>query len=540
MPILPISSPPLRPKWQTALMIALLGVFFTINVLSLRHLSLTADEEKHYLYGSNILALNSDRFDDSKMPFSAWNALPYKLSGLLPGGAIRTFFQEFSTARFMTILFSVGVAYMVYHWTRALYGYSAGLLALFLYTWDPNIIAHSMLVTTDIYATGMTLFALFFFWKFLNRPNWKTGALSAFVLGVSQLAKYTCIFLYPLFLLIVLVFFYKKWFLALQQKETRKLLQSLSKTSWYVLMFLLIGILVINLGFLFNKTFTPLQSYTFSSELFQTIQGKLAGVGGLPVPVPYPYVEGLDLVRFRERSGYGFGRIYLFGELHEREGFPGYYFFTTLFKMPIATQIILLAAFVVYFRRFNGASILQNEPFILLPALFFAVYFNFFYHAQIGIRFVIILFPLLYVFSGSLLRNGFPVSRSQRIAAGTLALYLIFSVLSYHPHYIPYINELVLDRRFAYKYLADSNLDWEQADFYLDDYLAEHPNARVEPLRPRDGTTIVSVNALVGVTGERDQFAWLRENFEPVEHIAYAYLVFRVSPQELEAVLSAP
>ena len=585
MSILSISPPPSLPKWHTALVVTLLGIFFTINVLSLRHLSLTADEEKHYLYGSNILALNSDRFDDSKMPFSAWNALPQKLSGLLPGGAFRTFFQEFSIARFMTILFSMGVAYTVYHWTRTLYGNYAGLLALFLYTWDPNIIAHSMLVTTDIYATGMTLFSLVFFWKFLNGPNWKTGAVSALVLGVSQLAKYTCIFLYPLFLLMTLMFFSKKWIGVLRQKDYRELLRSLSKVSLYVLMFLLSSILVINIGFLFNKTFTPLQSYQFSSELFQSIQQKLAGVGGLPVPVPYPYVEGLDLVRFRERSGYGFGRIYLFGELHESEGFLGYYFFATLFKMPIATQIILLIAVVVYFKKFNLETFLQNEQFILLPALFFAIYFNFFYHAQIGIRFFILLFPLLYVFSGGLLRDGMenmvqqrlrktetsevskrhvfrsetsfanesftesspkdfrslsPIPAKYKIAGGVLALYLILSVLSYHPHYIPYFNELVLDRRFAYKYLADSNLDWEQADFYLDDYLAEHPNARVEPLRPRDGLTIVSVNALVGVTGERDQFAWLRDNFEPVEHIAYAYLVFKITPQELEAILSAP
>jgi hypothetical protein len=116
----------------------------------------------------------------------------------------------------------------------------------------------------------------------------------------------------------------------------------------------------------------------------------------------------------------------------------------------------------------------------------------------------------------------------------------VVSVLSYHPHYIPYFNEIVWDRRYAYKYLADSNLDWGQADFYLEDYLAENPNARVEPLQPRDGTTIVSVNALVGVEGERDRYAWLRENFEPVDTIGYMYLVYEISTPEFRSVFPQP
>jgi len=530
-------TPPQTPQPKcTAFVIALLAAFFTINILSLRHLSPTADEEKHYLYGTNLLALNSDRFDDSKMPFSALNALPNQLSGLFPEGPLRIFMQEFYTARLVTILFSAGVAFMVYHWAKQLYGNYASLLALSLYTWDPNLIAHSMLVTTDIYAVGMMLFSFYFFWKFLNQPTWKNGLLSAFVLGLSQLAKYTCVFLYPLFILLAVVFFFKKWFPALRQREYRKLLRYFSKLILYTFMFMMISILVINIGFLFNRTFTPLQSYKFSSDLFQTIQEKLTGFGNLPVPVPYPYLQGLDMVRFRERTGFGFGRMYLFGELRENEGFPGYYFYATLLKMPIAIQILILVTLVSYLRRFKWGFFLQNEQILLLPTLFFTIYFNFLYQAQIGIRYFIIVFPLLYILCGSLLRNWEQISQRQKVVGGVLALYLMLSVLSYHPHYIPYFNEIVLDRRFAYKYLADSNLDWGQADFYLDDYLAAHPNARVEPRKPRDGTSIVSVNALVGVVGERDQFDWLRENFEPVETIAYMYLVYKISTPEFRRV----
>ena len=44
----------------------LLGIFFAISLLSMRQKTLTVDEDGHWQYGAQILALNSDRFDDSK------------------------------------------------------------------------------------------------------------------------------------------------------------------------------------------------------------------------------------------------------------------------------------------------------------------------------------------------------------------------------------------------------------------------------------------------------------------------------------------
>lgn len=523
-------------KTHLALVLSLLAVFLTLNLLSLRHLAPTTDEEKHFLYGQMILELDSTRFDDSKMPFSALNALPQKLSGLFPAGAIRTLLQELATARLMTILFSTGVALLVYRWTREIYGLHAGIVALFLYTWDPNLIAHSMLVTTDLYSVGMALFSLYFFWKFLHKPDWKSGFLSATVLGLSQLAKYTSVFLYPLFLLIALIFYAPQALSLWWEKAYRPILQFLSRFIGVAALFLLVSLLIINLGFLFNRTFTPLPDYSFDSNLFQTIQQKLSPLGNLPVPVPYPYLQGLDMVRDREQTGFGFGRIYLLGQLRESEGFKGYYFFATLLKMPLAVQGILLYALISYVRGFRWSTFRHTDQFFVLPALFFTLYFNFFYNAQIGIRYFLLVYPLLYLLAGRLLEHWPQITRPQKVLGGILAAYTVISVLSYHPHYIPYFNELVWDRRFAYCYLADSNLDWDQADFYLEDYLALHPNARVEPLRPRDGLTIVSVNALVGVTGSRDQFAWLRDNFVPTETIAYAYLVYDISTQEFKKV----
>ena len=106
-------------------------------------------------------------------------------------------------ARFVTILFSALLALLVFHWSRSLYGFAGGLATLVLYVFDPNIIAHSQLVTTDIYVTGMITFSCYWLWKYANSGRFRDGLICALVLGFSQLAKYTALVLVPLFLIML-------------------------------------------------------------------------------------------------------------------------------------------------------------------------------------------------------------------------------------------------------------------------------------------------------------------------------------------------
>jgi hypothetical protein len=327
----------------------MLIIFFCINLGSIQHETFTTDELKHYQYGANILNLDSSRFDDSKMPFSALNALPKKIAPYIPVGRIRLYFEKIESGRLITILFSLGIAYLVYHWSRSLYGPLAGLLALFLYAFDPNIIAHSGLITTDIYATGMIALSIYTFWCFSNKPNWKTATWSAIAVGLAQIAKYSCAYLYPILLGIIIIRYLPQVSRFLHAKNNRQIWRDLLSVGKYSLYFILISIAIINIGFLFNQTMTPLEDYVFRSELFQNIQEKLAPIGAVPVPVPYPYLEGLDWVQARERTGTGYGNIYLLGELHSGENFKGYYVAASLLKVPIATQIFILLSLGLYF-----------------------------------------------------------------------------------------------------------------------------------------------------------------------------------------------
>jgi hypothetical protein len=394
--------------------------------------------------------------------------------------------------------------------------------------------AHSQLVTTDLYAVCMITISVYYFWRFNHERSWKNALISAMALGIGQLAKFTSVFLYPLFILMYLLFDLPQLIAFIKQKEIREIGRYLWKGSAFLLVFVLIGISIINIGYLFNGTLTPLGDYAFKSDLFNVLQERLSFMGQVPLPLPVPFLEGLDWTKYNDVAGDNQGYVYLLGNLYtDGKGVPGYFFVAMLLKVPIPIWVVILWALYQYFAKEDKGDFWKKEQFMLVPVTFFLIYFNFFFHTQLGIRFILIIFPLLYVFSSRLLGN-LDTIRAQKLAAvGVLSIYLVVSNLSYFPHYLAYFNEFVWRRELAYKYLADSNLDWGQNDYYLKQYLGEHPDVLYRQRRPEAGTIVVSVNELVGIWGQTGKFAWLRENFEPVATIGYSYLIYQVTDEDI-------
>ncbi len=250
------------------------------------------------------------------------------------------------------------------------------------------------------------------------------------------------------------------------------------------------------------------------------------------MPFPKPFLQGLDRVKFYDTTGMTYGNIYLNGELRVNKGrqfsgFKGYFLYCIFYKMPIATLLFLILATIQYFRKNLNRDWLQNEVFIFAPILFYLFFYNFGFNSNIGIRYIIVIFPMLYIFCGNLLKDWESIETKSKVVYLGLLVYLSISVASYYPHYLSYFNEFVWDRTKAYKYLADSNIDWGQNRWYLSQYLKTDNSSVVEPDIPTSGRIIVGVNNLVGIRHPQ-RFRWLRENFEPIGHITYSYLIFDV------------
>jgi hypothetical protein len=525
---------------------ALLAFLLLVETTSLRHKGLTTDEPLHYQYGYRVLRGTPQRtsaLNASTMPFSSVHAMTSGNLALFEWMVripIDTSWSgQLKRGRYATIAFSLLLALYVATWSYELYGRNGALLSLSLYVFNPNLLAHGQLVTADLPAALMTTVALYHFWQFLKLGGKRRALFSAVTLGLSQLAKYSCIYLYPIFVVIAAIYCRAPRAAGTEKTTWWHRWASLLR-RWFIgiAFFAVVSIIAINLGFGFDGFGTPLSRYALKDPFFKKLQATPI-VGSLPLPLPVPYIQGLDLIKFEARMGQAWGNIYMAGQLRVNHhdgtlrGFPGYYFYAALFKEPIAKQIIFLAALLGFFSKrgqMGKPGLRREEIFLLVPILVYWTYFNFFYNTQIGIRYVLPVFALATIFCGRFLVD--PESKLRRYAAVILVVWAAASTLSYYPHFISYFNEFVPDRKLAYRYLADSNLDWRGNEWYLDQYIRRHPRAIVDPRKPQAGRIIVPVNALVGVNRSPEEYRWLREHFTPVDHIAYSYLVYHV-PKEM-------
>ena len=139
-------------------------------------------------------------------------------------------------AKIPQLLFFILAAVIIFIWSRKLYGSKASLIALFLFSFSPTVLAHSRFVTTDMPALFGILLATFFFVKYLEKPTKKNLCLAGLMLGVAQLTKFSVFLLVPFFLVLAILY-------GLLKSEKSKIL-----TTYYLL---LTTILIIIIGFLF-------------------------------------------------------------------------------------------------------------------------------------------------------------------------------------------------------------------------------------------------------------------------------------------------
>jgi 4-amino-4-deoxy-L-arabinose transferase-like glycosyltransferase len=503
-------------------------------------MSATYDEESHLDYGNRTLHFHPDRssiLDDSKMPISALNAIPRATARILENhhAALRlvSLLRGFRVARLATVLATLALGFFVYLWAYDLYGPRAALASSLLFVLSPNISAHGTLVTTDLYFALGVIVSLYYFRRYLLRPMLRNACLSALTLALAQLTKPFAIYLYGVagcFLLLP--------FVLPNLRPTAGTLLTRRSITIYAGLVLVFFLVVLNVGFSFDRPFIPLGGYRFQSVSFIRLQ-TLPVLRSFPVPLPYPYLQGLDMVKKNEQNGSTFGNIYLLGELGNHldpsfRGFKSYYATALFFKEPIALQILFVLGLVWVWKNRSLSDFFFDEALLLVAAAILLAWLSFFNRAQIGVRHMLPFFAIDVIIAGAAFVCLNSMSRVRKAILCLLVLWLGVSVASYYPHMIPYMNEWVFNRKLAYKILADSNLDWGQNRRLVENFLKNNPDVIADPTAPVSGRILVRADILVGVTETMpNQMLWLRCCHEPVAHVGYAHLLFVVRASDL-------
>ncbi|MBL8848891.1 MAG: glycosyltransferase family 39 protein [Planctomycetaceae bacterium] len=399
-------------------------------------------------------------------------------------------FWLFTLARWACIPFSLLGGIVCWRWGRSLFGESAGLLALTLWCFCPNILGNGALVTPDVPAAALGVLAAFCFWRWLCRPTWTSALIAGASLGLAELCKLTWVVLFGLWPAIWLI----AQFVEFQRAKPASGIGARTPGVGQLTVVLLMGLYVLNLGYAFDGSFRRLDSYPFFSR---TLAGETRDrnsdppgnrfvgtwLGALPVPLPYDYLTGMDL----QKQDFEVGKTsYLRGEF-KQGGWWYYYLYAAAVKLPLGLLVLIPVASWLAFFRCARLALVDALPLLLPPLVVFVLVssqtgFNrYFRYVVPALPFVFIAISRVALFFSTATSTTLAASRPflavRAISLAAIA-WAVASSLYYCPHSLSYFNEFAGGPRRGHDHLIDANIDWGQDLFLLREWIAEHPEAR--------------------------------------------------------------
>lgn len=498
-------------RWALPIAALLLLAFLGLGLGSALQKSATRDEGVHLARGVAILKTGDFRLSIHHPPLmNVLSALPLFLSGrniVFPEGdpswqnADKDRFAEVLAqanrqnlllflflGRLPTLLLAALLGCFLFRFCRELFGTKAGLLSLTLYCGDPTIIAHSRLITTDLAVTAGAFFVIYALWRFDQAPSLRRLTALSVLLGLALLTKYSALLLVPLVLVILATAYWlnAEFRAALGATDfrgaagfrgapdPRRAIRALRAT-----LFLILGIII-------------------------TLLVLWSGYGFDLAPWPWSrYLHGFLTTEqlLHHASNYFLGQT-------SNHGFRSYYLVLFLLKTPLGTLCLLLLS-VIPLKSFGarltpGAQPLKLLPlFIFLPAITFFMAASFLNDLNLGVRYVLPAYPILFVWIGRLAaepkallgarltlgarptlgarltpgarsaHSAQPLPRWRRYVVPALAAWTVAASLWIWPDYLMYWNPVAGGPDRAWR-IAVAGEDWGQDLPGLARYVKEH------------------------------------------------------------------
>ncbi len=450
-------------------------------LLSMRLKSATFDEP--YYFSSGYAYLTKGRFDLNRehpplmkylfgVPMLFLDCLP---ADEVPNWAKANIFQQNYGASFLfenrpdadailfwarcpTVVVSLLLGFLVWTWAKQLYGVGGGVVALLLYCFSPNILAHSRLATLDLGVSAGLFAASFFLWRLYQQPSLGRTLWAGCALGGALLVKFTAVAfcgLVPAFLIAAIIHHQKvepPRTLDRRRRKRARQPRGRHQRSDDRQPFRLVGATASVLAL---AAMIVTFAYGFGRfGLAEYVSGFKLGV------LEREYLTNPDYKSFC------WGR-------YSATGFGWYHLAAFLLKTPIPT-LLLTAASVAWLATRRPRRYF-NELFLVAPILLFflitvPVQINF------GLRYILPVYPFLFVLLAgtvtALWRSG--RWKISRIILPILGCWYVASTVMVYPNYLPYFNELIGGPANGIHYLDDSNIDWGQDLKQLARYVRQH------------------------------------------------------------------
>ncbi len=584
-------------RWAPVLVAVLLSCFAVQAISSMRQKSVTIDEMMYVAAGYYHLKTGDFTFNMtntplmkviSAVPLLALNPdlppmekAPRELSITDQWRYARAFMYDnrvdadklLFAARLPTVALAIVLGLYLYIWGSRMFGSPAGVLALALFSFSPNILAHARLATHDVGLAAFMFIACYYFWRYLSAPSARHLLLCGVATGSAILVKTTAIFLAPVFIVFGLYCIAGRgglgtWerlpFVSRVPADNPRARQAVSGV-WALIAIGAVALVTLNAGYLFQGSGTSIASYP-GHEGSADDSGLKQFVRSVPLPVPMPFTQVFLEQRALTATN---ANVYFAGELHRH----GKWYLTAvavLLKTPLALFVLLIAALAFAFR----ASPLLHAEWLALAAIGVVLFVFSFVVAQApSVRYVLPMYPFMHLLVGRLAVPAVMNRRIARFGIPALLLWYLGASGSIHQHYLAYFNESIGGPSNGYRYLANSNLDWGQDLKTLKRYLDDRGVDRVNlgyfgsadasyygiaytylpsvgldpgesggqwwyeldepprPVIPEPGVYAISATLLAspGWMADvfRDTYAWFRER-EPDDQVGYSILIYNV------------
>src|SRR6266849_3804982 len=340
-------------------------------------------------------------------------------------------------ARLPNLILGAALVALVGWWTYRLWGAWPALFAGGLAAFDPNLIAHAGLVTTDLPITFFIFLAIYLLWEYQLRPSLGRLLAVGITAGLTLATKFTGLLVFVIIGVVILL-----QALSRERVEERADFRSRLRQAFApFLRIVLVALMVVPL---------------------------LYCIYGFPV-----WAQGLRYQMARAEAGDP--HFYFLGE-HISHGSLAYLPVAFLIKTPLGTLLMIVASLLLCW--FEVGLDRRTALFLLAPpAVYFAAMVM--TRVNLGLRYALPVYPFLFVLAGRLgtihLKSQVPKTKNQivkstqsQFGSWNLVLGICFlaltavSSLSVAPHQLAYFNELIGGPAQGHKYLSDSNLDWGQ------------------------------------------------------------------------------
>lgn len=410
-------------------------------------------------------------------------------------------------ARIPIILIAIAFGLFLFFWLKESYGILAGFFGLTLFAFDPNILGHDHLVTTDLGIAAFMLFAFYFYFKFIKDPTWKNVWLAGFFLALMQLSKFSAPVAFPVLGLATIIYPLVKLPRAKVKSLFRYRLKTLGEYVGKAAILVLFSLVVVWILYALNTYAMPKDkmietiNYYFnassSNAQTQLTNKVLVVMAQHPISKPLSeYFLGIAMVFQRVSGG---NTAYFMGQV-SKNSFPAYFPTVFIIKEPLPNLFFMIFALafalsgviIGFFKNFKNlfkkeyayishylrTNIVEFSMFLFI--LLYA-YVSITSNLNIGFRHLFPILPFAYILTTKQVFDFLKRVKSDHMkivfysVIGVLLAFLIIETVAVYPYYLSYFNELAGGPKNGYHYVTDSNTDWGQDLKRLKNFLEEHP-----------------------------------------------------------------